>query len=50
MFFFFFFVFFFMKFCVYCVVFLVCLCRGRRDRARVIVGFTTTCAISAYHH
>ena len=26
------------------------LCRGHRDRARVIVGFTTTCAISAYHH
>jgi len=23
--------------------------RGRRDRDRVVVGFTTTCAISAYH-
>jgi len=24
--------------------------RGRRDRNRMVVGFTTTCAISAYHH
>ena len=24
--------------------------RGRRGRDRMIVGFTTTCAISAYHH
>jgi len=25
-------------------------CRGRRDRDRMVVGFTTTYAISAYHH
>jgi uncharacterized protein (DUF1330 family) len=25
-------------------------CRGRRGRDRMVVGFTTTCAISAYHH
>ena len=24
--------------------------RGRRSRDRMVVGFTTTCAISAYHH
>jgi len=24
--------------------------RGLRGRERMIVGFTTTCAISAYHH
>ena len=24
--------------------------RGRRGRDRMEVGFTTTCAISAYHH
>jgi hypothetical protein len=24
--------------------------RGHRGRDRMIVGFTTTCAISAYHH
>jgi hypothetical protein len=24
--------------------------RGRRGRDRVVVGFTTTCATSAYHH
>jgi hypothetical protein len=24
--------------------------RDRRGRDRMIVGFTTTCAISAYHH
>ena len=24
--------------------------RGRRGRYHMIVGFTTTCAISAYHH
>ena len=24
--------------------------RGRRDRDRMVVGFTTTYAISAYHH
>jgi len=23
---------------------------GRRDRDRMVVGFTTTCAINAYHH
>ena len=26
------------------------MCGGRRDRGRMVVGFTTTCAISAYHH
>jgi len=25
-------------------------CNGRRGRYRMVVGFTTTCAISAYHH
>jgi hypothetical protein len=25
-------------------------CRGRRGRDRMVVGFTTTYAISAYHH
>jgi len=24
--------------------------RGRRGRYRMVVGFRTTCAISAYHH
>ena len=24
--------------------------RGRRGRDRMVVRFTTTCAISAYHH
>jgi len=24
--------------------------RGRRGRDRMVVGFTTTCAIRAYHH
>jgi hypothetical protein len=24
--------------------------RGRRGRDRMVVGFTTTCTISAYHH
>jgi len=24
--------------------------RGRRGRDRMVVGFTTTCAFSAYHH
>ena len=24
--------------------------RGRRDRDHMVVGFTTTCAISVYHH
>jgi len=24
--------------------------KGRRGRDRMIVGFTNTCAISAYHH
>jgi hypothetical protein len=31
-----------------------CMCpnnlRGRRDRDRIVVGFTTTYTISAYHH
>ena len=26
------------------------LCRGLRGRDHLVVGFTTTCAISAYHH
>jgi hypothetical protein len=26
------------------------LLRVRRGRDRLVVGFTTTCAISAYHH
>jgi len=39
----------------YFVFKLVCLCSpmeswGRRGRDRVVVGFTTTCAISDYHH
>jgi len=25
-------------------------CGDRRGRDRMVVGFTTTCAISAYHH
>jgi len=25
-------------------------CRGRRARGRILVGLTTTCSISAYHH
>jgi len=24
--------------------------RGHRGRDRIVVGFTTTCAISVYHH
>jgi len=24
--------------------------RGRRSRDRMLVGFSTTCAINAYHH
>jgi len=24
--------------------------KDRRDRDRMVVGFTTTCTISAYHH
>jgi hypothetical protein len=28
---------------------LLCTIRGRRGRDRMVVGFTTTCAISAYH-
>jgi len=27
-----------------------CVGRGRRGRDRKVVGFTTICAISAYHH
>ena len=26
------------------------ICRGRHGRDRMVVGLTTTCAISAYHH
>jgi hypothetical protein len=29
---------------------LFCINWGRRGRDRMVVGFTTTCAISAYHH
>jgi hypothetical protein len=29
---------------------IVQLCRGRRGRDRMVVGFTTTYAISDYHH
>ena len=40
--------------CIYCHKTLnamnYLLYRGRGGRDRVIVGFTTTCAISAYHH
>ena len=25
-------------------------CKGCRGRHRIVVGFTTTCAISAHHH
>jgi len=32
------------------IVLCVLRCRGRRGRDRVVVGFTTTYAISAYHH
>jgi hypothetical protein len=32
--------------CVYCI----CYHRGRHGRDRMVVGFTTTYAISAYHH
>ena len=28
----------------------ICLSRDRRGRDRTLVGFTITCAISAYHH
>ena len=35
-------------------IFMMFLCkrkvRGRRGRDRMVVGFTTTCAISAYPH
>ena len=33
--------------CIYIVQYFM---RGRRDHDRMVVGFTTTCAISAYHH
>jgi hypothetical protein len=26
------------------------ICRGSRGHDQMVVGFTTTCAISAYHH
>jgi hypothetical protein len=29
---------------------ILCILRGRRDNDRVVVGFTTTYAINAYHH
>ena len=31
-------------------VFLLLCSRSRRGRDRMLVGFTTVCAISAYHH
>jgi hypothetical protein len=39
-------------YCLHFVQFDVCLCLswGRRGSDRMIVGFTTTYAISAYHH
>jgi len=30
--------------------FLIRFKRGRRGRDRMVVGFTTTCAVSVYHH
>jgi hypothetical protein len=33
-----------------CSVRFHCIERGRRGRDCMVVGFTTTCAISAYHH
>ena len=35
---------------VVCLFFFLSLFRGRRGRDRMVVGFTTTHAISAYHH
>ena len=38
---------------LYCTVGIVVNCyigRGRRGRDRMVVGFITMCAISAYHH
>jgi hypothetical protein len=41
----------FICFCFYLIVFCILMYRGRRGRDRmVVVGFTTTCAISVYHH
>ena len=39
-------------FCSICPLYMFLNMRGRhgRDRIRMIAGFTTTCAISAYHH
>ena len=36
--------------CPYGLYFITNLCRRRRGRDRMVVGFTTTFAISAYHH
>ena len=35
-----------------CMLYKVIISRGRRsrDQDRIVVGFTTTCAISTYHH
>ena len=30
--------------------YILLIARGRRGCDRMVVGFTTTCAISAYHH
>ena len=35
---------------LYHLVFVTYDCRGHRGRDRMVVGFTTTYAISAYHH
>jgi hypothetical protein len=32
------------------ILFMFCICMGCRGHDRMVVGFTTTCAISAYHH
>ena len=35
---------------IYSVFFITYYSRGRRGHDRMVVGFTTTCAISTYHH
>ena len=35
---------------IYTVINTASVVRGCRGRNRIVVGFTTTCAISAYHH
>ena len=36
--------------CLQSSIYTALLTRGRRGRDRMVVGFTTTYAISAYHH